>query len=564
MAKSVLDIIIRTVKQGGADKETVAGLANIKSGLMQAGAIAGSFVAAYYAVDKVLQATVGTFVDYAAQVREMSRLTGTSAEDTSRLIQMADDLTISYESLQKALWFAAKNGMDVNVNSLAALADQYVALGSASEKAEFLAKNFGKSGAEMGKMMELGSAGVKAMSASIEGNLILTEQGLKSAREYEMAIDSLSDSWYGFKVAAGNAITPSLVALLDKANAEIAEEGGNLIQAEKGWRMLLGPIGLVWNAIDLFGNKTEDSTAAIDDNESAVNSVRGAYDDWASEMGAAQNELDELNSVVGTTDFSGLLDMTLNLQKGFDDFNQKQLDINQAMAETQAAFAAGQMTGEEFGAKMGELNGQLAENAAAHEDWAKRTVFALVQTRLAASGGIDSQEFAFLISLGEQMGIIDQSTATMAQNVNSALGSWDLSKPEEYKGVLENIMSTSDAASSSVATSTASMSGSIQKIDTSNLVETYDTISDIKDIADEGPIDLKINITTTGSLPDIPGGGGTPSVKTFSTGEVNSLSGVPMGGATTNTSTTNKKTNIWYPTFHVTGGEVANILESLS
>ena len=41
MAKSVLDIIIRTIKEGGADKETVKGLVAVKQSIQQAAAVGG-------------------------------------------------------------------------------------------------------------------------------------------------------------------------------------------------------------------------------------------------------------------------------------------------------------------------------------------------------------------------------------------------------------------------------------------------------------------------------------------------------------------------------------------
>lgn len=418
MARSVLDIVIRTVQQGGATTQVISGLKGVKTALSQAGMIAGSFVAAYYTVDKVLDATVGTFVNYAAQVRELSRLTGTSAEDTSRLIQMADDLTISYDSLQKALWAASKNGFDVNVQSLAAMADEYVALGSASEKAEFLAKRFGKSGAEMGKLLEMGGAGVRAANDAIQENMILTEEAVAKAREYEIAVDNLTDAWQGFKVAAGGNIIGPLITLLNKANAEIDEENGKLIQNEKLWRGLLGPIGGIWNAIDFFSNKTKTANNSLEDFNVTMTSATEGAGNYAQS--------------VREIDYGNLLDTTLSLQDGFDNFATKAAEIEEKIAALDPA-------SEDYAATLSDLKGELNANAAAQELWAKKLVFSMAQAKLAV-GGIDSGEFNFLIELGAQMGLVDRKTATMATNLNSAMDNIDFSNVTNFSGAWRALM----------------------------------------------------------------------------------------------------------------------------
>jgi hypothetical protein len=78
------------------------------------------------------------------------------------------------------------------------------------------------------------------------------------------------------------------------------------------------------------------------------------------------------------------------------------------------------------------LEDELKQNAAAQELWSKKLVFSMIQAKLAV-GGIDSGEFAFLIELGVQMGLVDQKTATMAQNLNANIDSLDWSNLEAGK-----------------------------------------------------------------------------------------------------------------------------------
>ena len=107
--------------------------------------------------------------------------------------------------------------------------------------------------------MEQGSATIVQAGDDINDALILDQKALDNAREYEKQIDELSDSWTAFKVAVGDAALPQTVNILDSLNKEIEEENGKLVQSEKGWRMLLGPIGAAWNLIDIFTNKNKES-----------------------------------------------------------------------------------------------------------------------------------------------------------------------------------------------------------------------------------------------------------------------------------------------------------------
>ncbi len=421
MARSVLDIVIRTLKQGGADKEVIAGLAGVKNVLGQAGMVAGAFVAAYYAVDKVLKATVGTFVDYAAQVRETSRLTGSSAEDSSRLIQMADDLTISYESLQKALWAASKNGINVSIESLAALADQYVAIQSPSERAEFLAKSFGKSGMEMGKMLEQGASGVRKASDAIEGNLVLTQAAIDRAREYEIATDALNDAWTSYKVGIGQDVIPALTDVIETTNLNIRHQE-NLSEALKTTN----------------GNYRAANSLAYQMALAEKETARSAKDAalYIDLLGASLNATDEGAANYARTlreiDYGSLLDTTLALQDGFDGFAEKAAEIEEKIAALDPA-------SEDYAATLSDLKGELNANAAAQELWAKKLVFSMAQAKLAV-GGIDSGEFNFLIELGAQMGLVDRKTATMATNLNSAMDNIDFSNVTNFSGAWRALM----------------------------------------------------------------------------------------------------------------------------
>ena len=145
MAKSILDVIVKLSKQGNADKETVIGLVKLKSALLDAASVAGSLVGAGYAVKKMFDATVGTMVEYADKVRTTQHATQLSAEESSKLIQMTDDLGVSYESLEKAIK-SSSDTTDFSIAGLMKTSEEYLNITGAQDRAKFAQEQYGRLG----------------------------------------------------------------------------------------------------------------------------------------------------------------------------------------------------------------------------------------------------------------------------------------------------------------------------------------------------------------------------------------------------------------------------------
>ena len=145
---------------------------------------------AFYAVQKVVEESINVYVKYADQVRQLSRLNGTTAEETSRLIQVMDDHKVSVEALTMATRKLSQQGLSLTIDSLAKMSDKYKTLGSASEKTKFLLDKFGRSGLQFAETMEQGGEAIRDQSSAISQNLILTQKMLVAARDYEIAQDN--------------------------------------------------------------------------------------------------------------------------------------------------------------------------------------------------------------------------------------------------------------------------------------------------------------------------------------------------------------------------------------
>lgn len=219
-----------------------------------------------------MKAAVDGAAEYAAQVRDLGRSIGATAEETSMLIQAADDVKVSYGSLTAGLQAAIRHGVEPSIEGIGKLADEYNAIQSPIARTKFLMDNFGRAGADLAPLMEKGADGIRELGeAARETGLVLSQEAVDAAREYEIAVDDLTDAWKGFTVQVGNVSIPVLTRLLNET------------EANYGASKVLGPA--VWAEMEAHKAAAE----AIDDQARAS----GALNDT---RGEAIRGLEDLNS----------------------------------------------------------------------------------------------------------------------------------------------------------------------------------------------------------------------------------------------------------------------------
>jgi hypothetical protein len=148
---------------------------------------------AFRAIQGAVEDTVGAFVKYADQVRTISQITGQSSEAVSRMIQVTDDYKIKTESLTMVMKKMATEGLPLTIDSLANLSDEYLKLNDGAARQIFLTEKFGRAGADFSEIMLAGGDAIREQSGAVSENLILTDEAVKKAREYEIAQDDLKD-----------------------------------------------------------------------------------------------------------------------------------------------------------------------------------------------------------------------------------------------------------------------------------------------------------------------------------------------------------------------------------
>jgi hypothetical protein len=155
-------------------------------------------------VGAAMKKSADYFEAYANQVSDMMDIIGGSPEEISKLIQVADDVRISFETLKTAMVGAVRKGVDPSIEGLARLADAYNKLPEGAQRTKFLLDSFGRSGAEMARMMELGAEGIIKLGQAYAGtDLEIKQSDIDSATAYHNAVDDVNDSIEKLKVSAG-------------------------------------------------------------------------------------------------------------------------------------------------------------------------------------------------------------------------------------------------------------------------------------------------------------------------------------------------------------------------
>lgn len=391
--QSVLDIIIKTIKQGDGDKRVVSGLASVKSA---GAAVMGAFAAlagTAYALNQAYDATVGTTVRLADEIRGIQQVSGLTAEESSKLVQLTDDFKVSQEELLKVM---QKNGdvYDYSIAGLAGMSDAYLSLGTNEEKTLFMQERFGKNWGSFVELMEQGGEKIRAAGEGINEALIFDQAALDSAREYQAQVDELSDSWMAYKVAVGQEVLPVMNTVLQGLNNQ--------------------------NEIQQIANRLLAE-------------------------GTARNREEALSLAAVSLEYGGLISRS-------DQANAARMNGLASFYETKAAADAASTglagmgeTAEEASAKYSSLIGMMQSLNNATAEQIKLTAFQQLQNDLQKSGNeLTQQEAALLQQAGVQMGIFSQQSADNAAAIVELNGQLEegIITLEEYIAKLEAIPPT--------------------------------------------------------------------------------------------------------------------------
>ena len=353
-------------------------------------------------------------VDYDDKIRQLMRTSGQGAEATSRFVAVLDDFEISADDALTATRALTKQGLTPSIETLAKLSDQYVKLTSAQERNEFSYKNLGKANLKWSLALSKGSTAINEMGESVEKNLIRTDEALQQTEDYKISVDALADSWKGFQIEIGGPVINALTDLMNQVRDNTRANEILLAQQRE----------MVAQGKAVRGSTEAEKAAALQ--------AAAAEREHADALRRAAGEAGDLGEALQAIDYKSGLDLIMDTERENDKYIKGQQDLRAEIVKVNGEFNTHKISVSEYNQKIGELTGNLNENAAEHLDWQKKTVFALLTTKLAADGMSDA-ELGFLLDTGAKMGIISDQTVTEAEKMvseaNTALGGFDTSVP---------------------------------------------------------------------------------------------------------------------------------------
>jgi len=447
--------------------------------------VLGAGAAAIFTVSKGLDATIGSYVQYGQQVRELSTNLGISTEETSRLIQVSDDFKISVEEVRTSLQLAAKNGFEPSVENLAKLADRLKAMESPTERAAELSKIFGRNWAVLNPLLAEGGDALRANAASIEDNLILSAESVAKTREWELVQAEWNDRVEAAKIGVGSFLVEGLLPWFHIAEAmpALLEEMGNRLEGTVPAESQVGRWLRMGQAAQTAGENVSEALEGI--GEAAAESIemlpeqidealkhlgllvrtdiQEDFFDTREEIAGLNQELEDLGQQRIDDKFKleakrledleqakdhlkELKDDLLLARLRMGDFTDAtseatqvaaQMEISQLTAEIKEQGVVIQELGSVSIEELANLDAEYDERTASikekiesvTEAWdaqTKRMIFDLAQQRL-AQGGFTEEELTALSKLAgpDGLGLIDESAQRLIEAIGASASEMD-------------------------------------------------------------------------------------------------------------------------------------------
>lgn len=329
----------------------------------------------------------------AGGILDVSIASGTTAEESSKLIQVLDDYKISADDLVTASKAMKEKGLSPTIETLASLADKFVAIKDPTERLKFAYDNLGKSADKYLNVLAKGGDVIRQSADGVNKQLILTDKQIKQAEMARLAVDKLSDSWEGAKVSLGAYVGELIVSNDTHARTiEILKERGVAvgrgIEYTDAWKAANAEAR---NELLNGMSSREQSVKLYRDEEMA------AYSDAQSIDAVTQsnkNLSDQLSGQIGLID---------NIQSAENSYTEKSKDLAGQRAEAESKLAELRKQGyweqsdqiQDAIGKLDEIKGKEKELADERAKQSLQFISNILQEQLARDGWTLSEFDAF-------------------------------------------------------------------------------------------------------------------------------------------------------------------------
>ncbi len=365
---------------------------------------------------------------YAKNVEDLSRSLGVSTEEASKLIQITDDLEISYEGLQQGAKFALDHGITPNIQGMKDLAKEYQLIEDPAKRAQFAIDHFGKAGLEMQKILEKSPEQIQEMADALEGSaLIMDQEGVEAAKNYRLQLDAMNDRAAELELTVGTKLIPKMTDLivvlteLTSLDAENWFEDGADAAAKFVNSFFFGkrPVDEFNDALKTGMGELRKYDMSLEFLGRTMGEVTKTEKELIAEQKLLKDELSELKDLMSTD----LTDSAVNFREKQRELNQEAKSLREEVRKLEGAeWLTDEQRGQliENKAKLNEIQGQIKANADEHEKATKKIMFDLL-TQRAAMDGLTSGELELLTEIAKKWGLVDQATVDATKSADQAL-----------------------------------------------------------------------------------------------------------------------------------------------
>jgi hypothetical protein len=373
------DETIRIVLEG-QDKVSAV-LANTANAMRIIKGVVEGAQTAFRVYNAVVDQTIGVTLEYAKQVKTLSAVSGESAENTSRFVQVLDDFQIGAEDALVATKALTRQGLKPNIATLAQLSDEYLKLTTAEERNAFVIKNLGKGGLEWVNVLKQGRAALIARGDAVNKNLLLDEQAIRKTEKYRLALDELNDTVLGLKVSLSLGLLPTIQNFISMADANIT-----------GW------VGIA-EAIQYSSDNAHIFNGAADKTAFLMNNIADAA---AAAVGPTHDNADEVDNL--TRGYISMAQALEEVEGGFDGVTASFQDVLKMLDPLQAAFD--KLETEGAGAWFGI------------RDAVRKATLSMLEQKYMIDGDLAPAEYAVLAGLKKAWGMLDEGTQDVGESID--------------------------------------------------------------------------------------------------------------------------------------------------
>ena len=353
--------------------------------------------------------SIMAFNDLALSAGKFADATGLSVEESSRWTEVAGDLGIEAEVVQKSIdkmnksiadstpeWkalgaelaYTSTGAIDVNKTFLNTV-DALNKIEDPTKRAELAAATLGKGWQNMAELIGQGSAQLEDSLASVSDAKVINEEELRRARDFRAALDNLADQGEDLAITLGGTLVPILADVLGAFNSIITTAA----KAAGAVQNFMGAIG---------GRELEDLVDTVKAQEELNGHLKDSWDAYYSSRRAAE----ALNKVMGDQ-----IETTRRLEEGWAEL-LGQLDEREAWrnlqdrlteADQKIAEVFGQNTPEAMREAEGAIDDQIAA-IARYVDFMKEEIPDFIETQILAAldqGQIDEARRFLEIKFGQ-------------------------------------------------------------------------------------------------------------------------------------------------------------------